>query len=465
MKKRAVIKLAEFEHLAEFRADEVALWNWCMSTGTPAGGWAQRIRETVAGLMERPAGQTMRLTAKHWLEATREPLVAPFGEEGIVIGREPGCGIVVPEAVVQKEHARVFVRDGTLLLEDLGSRLGTFIGDRKLEPNQAVPIAPEVVFTIFPYSLQVSAEHLWVPEDRLEFLPARLSAVAQSDASAALPVGWLSSSIRILPAGGELALSLSRGLVDEALRGLLGQMEIDAPGLLETDAGCLDFLMGIVFDALNTGARWPWRFECGPWGSPAAAESDERGVLVEMEIRLRDHAGAARLFLPFRVLRELQIGHEALCQEALPELAWTCRALLAQVELPAADVATLAAGDTVLIEPQPVLLLPGLRKGWHCSTADSNFSSLSLNKSFEMPEIEHDQNLSLDELPVLFQVVLAEKEFTLAELRSLGAGSVVELGRGETEPVRLALNGKLLGTGELVRIEGRLGVRVLGWNQ
>lgn len=465
MKKSAAIQRARLEGLAEFRADEVALWNWCLAAGVPADGWADRIRGALAGLMERPAGRTMRLTAKHWLEASREPLVTMFGEDGIVIGREPGCGLVVPEAVVQKEHARVFVRDGTVMLEDLGSRLGTFIGDRKLEPNQAVPIAPEVVFTIFPYSLQVSAEHLWVPEDRLEFLPARLSAATWSDAYATLPVGSIGASVCLLPTDGRFTLNLSRGLVDEALRGLLGQANLDAAGLLETDAGCLDFLTGIVFDALNTGARWPWRFECGRWGVPGVGADDQRGVLLELEIRLRDHVGTARLFLPFGVLRELQAGHEALCHDALPELAWTCRALLAQVELPVADAATLCEGDTVLIEPQPALLLPGQRKGWYCSASDSNFSSLSVNKSLEMPDVEREQKLSIDELPVLFQVVLAEKEFTLSELRSMGAGSIVELDRGDGEPVRLALNGKLMGSGELVRIEGRLGVRVLGWNQ
>jgi len=451
--------------LAEFRAGEVAAWNWLMAAGTPAEGWTQRIRGTLSGLMERPAGRAMRLTAKHWLEANREPIVTAFGEEGLVIGRDAGCGLVVPEAVVQKEHARVFVQDGQVMLEDLGSRLGTFIGDRKLEPNQPTPIAPEVVFTIFPYSLQVSAEHLWAPEDRLEFGAPRVSAVAWGKACGALPAGSLSSSVRLLPSDGAITLNVSRGLIDEALRGLLGQEEIDAPGLLETDAGCLDFLTGIVFDALNTGARWPWRFECGRWGAAPAGDTEERGALVEMEIRLRDHAGAARLFLPFRMLDELSAGHQELCRDALPELSWTCRALLAEVELARGDAASLSEGDTVLLEPQPKLLLPGLRKGWHCSCGDSNFSALTLNKSLEMPDIERDQNLSLDELPVLFQVVLAEKEFTLAELRSLGAGSVVELGRGGEEPVRLALNGKLLGSGELVRIEGRLGVRVLGWNQ
>lgn len=465
MKDTVTTQPVQFEGLAEFRTDEVAVWNWCVAAGVPAGGWARRVRDAIAGLMERPAGRTMRLTAKHWLEASREPLVATFAEDGIVIGREPGCGLVVPEAVVQKEHARVFVKDGAVMLEDLGSRLGTFIGDRKLEPNQLVSIAPEVVFTIFPYSLQVSAEHLWIPEDRLEFLPARLSVGSWSDACSKLPVGSLGADVRLLPTDRTFSLILSRGLIDEALGGLLGQTRVDAPGLLETDAGCLDFLTSIVFDALNTGARWPWRFECGRWGGAPTWDANERGVLVEMEIRLRDHAGAAQLFLPFHALRELHAGNEALCRDALPDLAWTCRAVLAEVELAASEAATLAEGDTVLIEPKLALLLPGLRKGWHCASTDSNFSGLSIDKSLEMPEIERDQKLSVDELPVLFQVVLAEKVFTLSELRSLGAGSIVDLGRGDGDPVRLALNGKLLGSGELVRIEGQLGVRVLGWNQ
>jgi flagellar motor switch/type III secretory pathway protein FliN len=39
----------------------------------------------------------------------------------------------------------------------------------------------------------------------------------------------------------------------------------------------------------------------------------------------------------------------------------------------------------------------------------------------------------------------------------------VELDGGRTDPVRLMVNGKILGEGELVEIEGSLGVKVLRW--
>jgi flagellar motor switch/type III secretory pathway protein FliN len=60
-------------------------------------------------------------------------------------------------------------------------------------------------------------------------------------------------------------------------------------------------------------------------------------------------------------------------------------------------------------------------------------------------------------------VVLAEKEFTLAEIQSFSPGTVIELGASKTEPVRLLVNGKFLGDGELVEVEGNLAVRVLSW--
>jgi flagellar motor switch/type III secretory pathway protein FliN len=52
---------------------------------------------------------------------------------------------------------------------------------------------------------------------------------------------------------------------------------------------------------------------------------------------------------------------------------------------------------------------------------------------------------------------------TLAELNRLTPGSIVELDREKTEAVQLAVNGKITGTGELVEIDGRLGVRIASW--
>jgi type III secretion protein Q len=69
----------------------------------------------------------------------------------------------------------------------------------------------------------------------------------------------------------------------------------------------------------------------------------------------------------------------------------------------------------------------------------------------------------VDALPLRLHVILAEKEFTLGEIRAFSPGSIVELDVTKTDPVRLMVNGKILGEGELVDVEGNLGVKVLRW--
>jgi type III secretion protein Q len=60
-------------------------------------------------------------------------------------------------------------------------------------------------------------------------------------------------------------------------------------------------------------------------------------------------------------------------------------------------------------------------------------------------------------------VVLGEKELTLGDVERLARGSILELDTGKADPVRLAVNGKCVGKGELVEIEGKLGVRITEW--
>ncbi|MFM8538945.1 MAG: FHA domain-containing protein, partial [Planctomycetaceae bacterium] len=46
----------------------------------------------------------------------------------VLIGRAPGNDIVLRAPGVSARHARVLVDSGRLVLEDLGSRNGTFVG-------------------------------------------------------------------------------------------------------------------------------------------------------------------------------------------------------------------------------------------------------------------------------------------------------------------------------------------------
>lgn len=66
----------------------------------------------------------------------------------LVLGRRDDCDFSIPfDTQVSREHARlVCSRDGYWILEDLGSRNGTYIGKKRIE--QAVELELGVLFRI-----------------------------------------------------------------------------------------------------------------------------------------------------------------------------------------------------------------------------------------------------------------------------------------------------------------------------
>lgn len=63
-------------------------------------------------------------------------------------------------------------------------------------------------------------------------------------------------------------------------------------------------------------------------------------------------------------------------------------------------------------------------------------------------------------LPVQVRVVVAERQGTLAELIELKKGEIMTLEKGLDAAVDLMVHDKVVASGELVQIEGRLGVRI-----
>jgi flagellar motor switch protein FliM len=84
----------------------------------------------------------------------------------------------------------------------------------------------------------------------------------------------------------------------------------------------------------------------------------------------------------------------------------------------------------------------------------------------EAEDVPIDDNLAeaeplLGDIPVAVIVELGRVQLTADEVIRLRAGQLIELGRSPTEPVDLVVNGKLIAKGELVEIEGALGVKLL----
>jgi hypothetical protein len=83
----------------------------------------------------RPARPAGRRSVPHQL-VVREP-PAQKGEkhpltDELTVGRAAGCHITVDDTYVSQLHARVFQRNGQLMVEDLGSTNGTYLNGTKV---------------------------------------------------------------------------------------------------------------------------------------------------------------------------------------------------------------------------------------------------------------------------------------------------------------------------------------------
>ncbi|MCU0505016.1 MAG: FHA domain-containing protein [Chloroflexi bacterium] len=66
------------------------------------------------------------------------------GDVPVVLGRDPGCDIVLADARVSRRHARIAPRGGYLVLSDLGSTNGTFLREERV--TEVTLGAGDVVF-------------------------------------------------------------------------------------------------------------------------------------------------------------------------------------------------------------------------------------------------------------------------------------------------------------------------------
>ena len=60
-----------------------------------------------------------------------------LGEE-LTVGRAAGCQVTLDDNYVSQLHARIFLRDGMLFVEDLGSTNGTYLNTRRVSGPEAM---------------------------------------------------------------------------------------------------------------------------------------------------------------------------------------------------------------------------------------------------------------------------------------------------------------------------------------
>ncbi|MCL1899757.1 MAG: FHA domain-containing protein [Promicromonosporaceae bacterium] len=103
-----------------------------------AGGPTRRGRRKAAGASapKAPRRPTRLTVTAGGLQGTQLPLT----NASILIGRQPGCTLVLEDDYASSRHARIFPQDDQWYLEDLNSTNGTFLDDQPV--HGTVPLPP-----------------------------------------------------------------------------------------------------------------------------------------------------------------------------------------------------------------------------------------------------------------------------------------------------------------------------------
>jgi len=92
------------------------------------------------------------------LVATRGPLEGarfPVGEDGITLGRDPDCGVVLDDSNVSRFHARLVFHNAAIWVQDAGSRNGVFLNDKRVVRHKQLSPGDEMVVGDHSFTLEL----------------------------------------------------------------------------------------------------------------------------------------------------------------------------------------------------------------------------------------------------------------------------------------------------------------------
>jgi type III secretion system YscQ/HrcQ family protein len=280
----------------------------------------------------------------------------------------------------------------------------------------------------------------------------------------------------------ELDARLAACVVDRALGGEAGPA-ITAPRdpLPELACGVLEYVAARVAAACTSAPRLTLR---GVVTSPAAllhAIGDDGCLVWPASVTLGSDHGVVRAWIPDAT--------DQPTPRSQPSRAHWLRAHCVTLALEggtaallATELASLGAGDVVLLDRHRLRLRAGVLEGsasvralgsaspqWHAILQEGD-AILNGPSHGEPPHMPNDAthpdpiHAALDvvgDAPIDLRVELARVALTLAEISELRPGEVIVTGRPLGAEVVLRAGERAVATGELVDVEGELGVRIV----
>lgn len=158
----------------------------------------------------------------------------------------------------------------------------------------------------------------------------------------------------------------------------------------------------------------------------------------------------------------------------LSQLCLPCRIWVGTTDLPMLVVSSIQVGDAILVEAQPKNG-PMLRvaDGWGAGLKRDGVRLLLTEAVRPLQTSDGERTIvsnkiepasrsadTLADVPIRLSFDVGHMELPLGEVRRLQAGSILSTGHGPSELVDISANGRRVGTGELVDVEGVVAVRI-----
>lgn len=270
--------------------------------------------------------------------------------------------------------------------------------------------------------------------------------------------------------------------------------------------GILSFLIAEFCTALARQVRWP----SARWAVNPLSRRDLLALLLggelpvmelTFDVTVDDRRGPLRLWLPRRLIRGLS-HHLDDTRQGLesPDNAWWANVALslpvvaARAELRRSEWDRLVIGDIVIAEDHGIaagsITDGAVSDGAQLVAADQwavtgqlragdddswkfeiNAATLQCPREPEMDDTSDEStnqqqqgqalDVPVDNAAITLHIRLGSIDMTISELNRLRSGQVLDCNRPVGSPVDLVVQGAKVGSGELVDIDGRLGIRIL----
>lgn len=310
----------------------------------------------------------------------------------------------------------------------------------------------------------------------------------------------------------EVELGLAHKAIDLLLGGA-GEATALRP-LTDLEEGMMTYLVIETLRALSVGldpTLPKLRLESLARGFDEVASligEDESLVVVQLRASFGSHGGYVRLFIPEAVLasagpppdapvrRARRLAQAQAAASRLGKIGLVLRVEIGQVEISAGDLAHLIAGDVVLVdglscrpdrgEGGTARMKVGQGRLGHVAAEltpveggfQAEVKGIVLGATpgpgeppdaSTFPGVKGRDDVEgnpegadlMNDIPLQISVELARVPITGEELIGLKVGQVFDLGRTADEPLELSVNGRVVARGELVEVEGNLGVRII----